>query len=122
MAKSILVVDDSASLRQVVSIALKGAGYDVIEGCDGKDALCKLDGRKINLIISDVNMPNMDGISFVKELKTMSNYKFTPVIMLTTESGENKKTEGKAAGVKAWVVKPFKPEQMLNAVSKLIQP
>lgn len=122
MAKTIMVVDDSASLRQVVGIALKGAGYDVVEGCDGRDALTKLDGRKVHLIISDVNMPNMDGISFVKEVKQMANYKFTPIIMLTTESQEGKKQEGQAAGAKAWVVKPFKPEQMLNAVSKLCLP
>ncbi len=122
MAKTILVVDDSASLRQVVGIALKGAGYDVVEGCDGKDALTKLDGRKVNLIISDVNMPNMDGITFVKAVKQLANYKFTPIIMLTTESQEGKKQEGQAAGAKAWVVKPFKPEQMLNAVSKLCLP
>ncbi len=122
MAKTIMIVDDSATLRQVVSIALKGAGYDVLEGCDGKDALSKLNGQKIHLVISDVNMPNMDGISFVKELKTKPEYKFTPVIMLTTEAGEDKKSLGQAAGVKAWVVKPFKPDQMLGAVSKLILP
>ncbi|MBL8460646.1 response regulator [Zoogloea sp.] len=122
MGKTILIVDDSTSLRQVVGIALKGAGYDVIEGCDGKDALTKLDGRKIHLIISDVNMPNMDGISFVKALKQIPAYKFTPVIMLTTEAGDDKKREGQAAGAKAWVVKPFQPPQMLTAVSKLILP
>ncbi|MFA5626677.1 MAG: response regulator [Thiohalomonadaceae bacterium] len=122
MAKSILIVDDSATLRQVVSIALKGAGYDVIEACDGKDALSKLNGQKIHLIVSDVNMPNMDGITFVQEAKKLPAYKFTPIIMLTTEAGEDKKAAGQAAGAKAWVVKPFKPEQMLNAVSKLILP
>ncbi len=122
MAKTIMIVDDSASLRQVVGIALKGAGYDVIEACDGKDALAKLDGKKIHLIISDVNMPNMDGISFVKAAKQLPAYKFTPVIMLTTEAGDSKKAEGQAAGAKAWVVKPFQPAQMLTAVSKLILP
>jgi len=122
MAKTILIVDDSVTLRQVVSIALKGAGYDVIEGSDGKDALTKLTGQKVHLIISDVNMPNMDGITFVSEVKKLPAYKFTPVIMLTTEAGEDKKAAGQAAGAKAWVVKPFKPEQMLNAVSKLILP
>lgn len=122
MAKTILVVDDSASLRQVVNIALKSAGYDVIEACDGKDALSKLNGTKIHLIISDVNMPNMDGITFVKEAKKLPNYKFTPIIMLTTESQEGKKQEGQAAGAKAWVVKPFQPAQMLAAVAKLIMP
>jgi two-component system, chemotaxis family, chemotaxis protein CheY len=122
MAKTILVVDDSASLRQVVSIALKSGGYDVIEAADGKDALSKMTGQKIHLIISDVNMPNMDGISFLKEVKNHPAYKFTPVIMLTTEAGEGKKLEGQAAGARAWVVKPFKPDVILNAVSKLILP
>lgn len=122
MAKNILIVDDSASLRQVVNIALKNSGYNVIEACDGQDALGKLNGEKIHLIISDVNMPNMDGITFVKEVKKLPDYKFTPVIMLTTESQEDKKKEGQAAGAKAWVVKPFQPEQMLTAVSKLIMP
>ena len=122
MGKTILVVDDSASVRQVVSIALKGAGYDVIQGSDGKDALKQLDGRRIHLIISDVNMPNMDGITFVAEAKKLPAYKFTPVIMLTTESQEEKKRQAQAAGAKAWVTKPFQPEQMLAAVSKLIAP
>ncbi|OCR21462.1 chemotaxis protein CheY [Pseudomonas syringae] len=122
MAKSVLVVDDSSSVRQVVGIALKSAGYDVIEASDGKDALGKLNGQKVHLIISDVNMPNMDGITFVKEVKKLANYKFTPIIMLTTESQESKKLEGQAAGARAWVVKPFQPAQMLAAVSKLILP
>lgn len=122
MAKTVMVVDDSASLRQVVSIALKGSGYDVIEACDGRDALAKLNGIKVHLVISDVNMPNMDGISFVKELKQLANYKFTPVIMLTTETQADKKAEGQAAGAKAWVVKPFQPQTMLAAVAKLILP
>jgi two-component system chemotaxis response regulator CheY len=122
MAKTILIVDDSASIRQVVGMTLKNSGYDVIEGVDGKDALTKLDGRKVHLIISDVNMPNMDGITFLKNVKQLPNYKFTPVIMLTTEAGDGKKGEGQAAGAKAWVVKPFQPAQMLTAVSKLILP
>ena len=122
MAKSVLVVDDSSSVRQVVGIALKSAGYDVIEASDGRDALSKLNGQKIHLIISDVNMPNMDGITFVKEVKKLPGYKFTPIIMLTTESQESKKLEGQAVGAKAWVVKPFQPAQMLAAVAKLILP
>ena len=122
MAKTILVVDDSSSLRQVVGIALKGAGYEVIEACDGRDALGKIVGKKIHLIISDVNMPNMDGITFVKEVKKLAEHKFTPIIMLTTESQEGKKQEGQAAGAKAWVVKPFQPAQMLAAVAKLVMP
>ncbi|OZG41455.1 two-component system response regulator [Aeromonas sp. A35_P] len=122
MTKTVLIVDDSATIRQVVGMTLKGAGYEVMEASDGKDALKKLDGKKINLIISDVNMPNMDGISFVKEAKKLASYKFTPVIMLTTESQDSKKQEGQAAGAKAWVVKPFQPDQMLAAVAKLIMP
>lgn len=122
MAKTILVVDDSASIRQVVGIALKGAGYDVIEATDGQNALSKLTGQRVHLIISDVNMPVMDGITFLKQVKTRPEYKFTPVIMLTTESGEGKKAEGQAAGAKAWVVKPFQPQQMLAAVAKLVMP
>lgn len=120
MSKTIMVVDDSASLRQVVSIALKGAGYNVIEACDGKDALTKLAGTKVNLVISDVNMPNMDGITLLKEIRNRPELRFTPVIMLTTESQEAKKQEGRNAGAKAWVVKPFQPAQMLDAVAKLI--
>ncbi|AZG35412.1 MULTISPECIES: response regulator [Shewanella] len=120
MAKTILIVDDSASLRLVVSIALKGAGYKTVEACDGVDALKKLASNQINLIISDVNMPNMDGISMIKEVKKLSAHKFTPIIMLTTESQTGKKSEGQAAGARAWVVKPFQPQQMIVAVAKLI--
>ena len=122
MAKTILIVDDSNSVRQVIGITLRGAGYEVIEGTDGKHALTQLDGRKDHLIISDVNMPNMDGITFVKQVKLLPNYRFTPIIMLTTESADEKKREGQAAGAKAWVVKPFKPEMLLGAVQKLILP
>jgi two-component system, chemotaxis family, chemotaxis protein CheY len=120
MTKTIMIVDDSASLRQVVNISLTGAGYDIIEACDGKDALSKLGAQKIHLIICDVNMPNMDGLTFVREAKQLADYRFTPVIMLTTEAGETKKQEGQAAGAKAWVTKPFQPAQMLAAVSKLV--
>jgi two-component system chemotaxis response regulator CheY len=122
MAKLIMIVDDSSSLRTVVSIALKGAGYEVVEACDGKDALAKLGGRKFNLIVSDVNMPNMDGITFVSQLKQMPLYKFTPVIMLTTEADETKKAAGKAAGARAWVLKPFQPPVLLDAIAKLVLP
>jgi two-component system, chemotaxis family, chemotaxis protein CheY len=122
MAKTIMIIDDSVSLRQVVGIALSGAGYAVLEACDGQDALRQLTGAKIHLMICDVNMPNMDGITFLKALRQNPGYKFTPVIMLTTEAGEDKKREGQAAGARAWVVKPFKPEQLLLAVGKLILP
>ncbi len=122
MAKTIMVVDDSASLRNVVCIALKGAGYDVIEAGDGREALAKLTGQKVHLIVSDVNMPNMDGITMVREIKKLDAYKFTPIMMLTTESQPEKKLEGKAAGAKAWLVKPFQPPVLLDAVSKLVLP
>jgi two-component system chemotaxis response regulator CheY len=122
MAKTIMIVDDSASMRQVVGIALKSAGYEVLEGRDGKDAISKLTGQKVHLIISDVNMPVMDGIAFLKAVKQMAPYKFTPIIMLTTESAEAKKREGQMAGARAWVVKPFQPEHLMAAVSKLCLP
>ena len=122
MSKTILVVDDSASVRTVVGTALKGAGYNVIDACDGKDALTKLTGLKVHLILSDVNMPNMDGITFVKEVKKLPSYRFTPICMLTTESGPGMMAEGKAAGAKAWIVKPFQPPKLLDTVSKLVLP
>ena len=122
MAKTIMIVDDSASLRQVVAIALRGAGFDVVEACDGADALRKLTGAKVHLIVSDVNMPNLDGISFVKAVKQLAAYRFTPIIMLTTESAANRKAEGQAAGAKAWVLKPFSPPQLLAVVHKLVLP
>jgi len=122
MSKTVLIVDDSNSFRQIVGLALKGAGYDVVEAQDGKDALTKLDGRKLHLIISDVNMPIMDGLQFAREAKQIAAYKFTPIIMLTTVVDEEKKNEGKAAGVRAWIVKPFQPPVLLDAVSKLVLP
>jgi two-component system chemotaxis response regulator CheY len=122
MSKTILIVDDSSSLRTVVGIALKNAGYTVVEACDGKDALAKCNGQKFNLVVSDVNMPNMDGITFVSQMKQLPAYKFTPVIMLTTEADENKKQAGKAAGARAWVLKPFQPPVLLDAISKLVLP
>lgn len=122
MAKTILIVDDSASLRQVVKIALMDAGYDVIEAGNGQEGLQRLDGRKIHLIVSDVNMPIMDGITFLKNVKQHPSYRFTPVIMLTTETGDDKKKAGQEAGAKAWVVKPFQPPILLAAISKLILP
>lgn len=122
MPKTIMIVDDSASLRQVVSIALRGAGYEAIEARDGQDALGKLNGQKVHLIVSDVNMPNMDGISFVKAVKALPAYRFTPIVMLTTESQAEKKAQAQAAGAKAWVLKPFNPQQLLSVVQKLVLP
>jgi two-component system, chemotaxis family, chemotaxis protein CheY len=122
MAKTIMIVDDSASLRQVVRIALRGAGFEVLEASDGQEALEHLDGKKIHLVISDVNMPRMDGITFVKAAKQIPAYKFTPVVMLTTESSDSSKEKGRAAGAKAWMNKPFQPAQMLSVVARLVTP
>ena len=120
MGKRILIVDDSSSMRTVAGIALRGAGYEVLEAGNGQEGLARLDGERVHLIISDVNMPVMDGIEFLKEVKRHPQYRFTPVIMLTTEAGEDKKAAGRAAGAKAWIVKPFQPAVMLDAVSKLV--
>ena len=120
MGKRILVVDDSASVRTVAGIALREAGYEVLEAANGQEGLSRLNGERIHLVISDVNMPVLDGIGFLKEIKKHPSYKFTPVIMLTTESGEDKKQEGRAAGAKAWITKPFQPQVLLDAVSKLV--
>ena len=122
MAKTIMIVDDSASIRTVVGIALRGEGYTVIEAIHGQDALNKLTGQKVNLIISDVNMPVMDGISFLKAVKQLPVYKFTPVIMLTTVSEEAKMAEGRAAGARAWVAKPFSPEKLIDAAQRMCLP
>ena len=123
MAKTILIVDDSSSLRTVVKIALNRAGYEVIEAIDGVQGLAALEkAAKVHLIVSDVNMPNMDGITFVTKVKQHPRHKFVPVIMLTTEGQDDKKQQGRAAGAKAWIVKPFNPPQLLDAVSKLILP
>jgi two-component system chemotaxis response regulator CheY len=120
VAKKIMVIDDSASLRESVLEALAGAGYEVLGAADGKEALGMLDGRRVDLMICDVHMPRMDGITFVKEAKRLPDYRFVPIIMLTTESSERKREAGQMAGAKAWVVKPFRPEQILHAVSKLV--
>jgi two-component system chemotaxis response regulator CheY len=120
MSKSILIVDDSMSIRQTVGMVLRGAGYEVVEAVDGKDAVSKLDGAKFNLIISDLNMPNLDGIGFVKAAKAMPEHRFTPVIMLTTEGEEKKMMEGKEAGIRAWIIKPFQPPMLLDAISRLV--
>lgn len=117
---SILAVDDSASMRQMVSFTLKGAGYDVIEAADGAEALKLARGQPVNLVITDVNMPNMDGIALIRELRALPSYRFTPLLMLTTESSPEKKQQGKAAGATGWIVKPFNPGQLLSTVRKVL--
>lgn len=117
---TILAVDDSSSMRQMVSFTLKGAGYDVVEAVDGQDALNKAKSQQFDLIVTDVNMPVMDGITFIRNLRGEANYKFTPMLMLTTESAADKKAEGKAAGATGWIVKPFNPDQLINTVKKVL--
>ena len=120
MNKTILTVDDSTSVRQMVSFTLKEAGYNVVEASDGKDALGKIGGKTIDLIVTDLNMPNMDGIELIKNIRTNSEFKFVPIIMLTTESQNEKKMEGKQAGATGWIVKPFRPEQLVAVAKKVI--
>ncbi len=120
MTKKIMTVDDSASVRQMVALSLKDAGYEVVEAKDGQDALSKLSGQ-IDMIITDLNMPNMDGIELIRQVRSSNGYKFTPIVMLTTESQAGKKDEGKKAGATGWIVKPFKPEQLLAVVRKVVR-
>jgi two-component system chemotaxis response regulator CheY len=121
MPKTILVVDDSSSLRALVKMSLTRHGYDVLEAGDGRQALTQLDkAGKINLIVSDVNMPNMDGITFVAEVKKHARHKFVPVVMLTTEDEAAKMQQAKAAGARAWLLKPFDPPALLDTVSRLV--
>ena len=119
--KTIMTVDDSASLRQMVAFVLRGGGYEVMEAVDGLDALSKLKDKELHLFVSDINMPNMDGLTFTRRLRAMPQYKFVPIILLTTESHPEKKQEGKAAGATAWIVKPFTPDQLLAVVKKVMR-
>ena len=116
----ILAVDDSASMRQMVSFTLKGAGYDVEQATDGVEALELAKSDQFDLVLSDVNMPNMDGITLTRELRSLPSYKFTPILVLTTEAGGDKKQEGKSAGATGWIVKPFNPDQLLNTVKRVM--
>lgn len=120
MGKIIMTVDDSASVRQMVAFTLRDAGYEVLEAGDGRDALSKLKGTAVHMVVTDLNMPNLDGIGLMRALRSEGAYKFIPIIMLTTESQVEKKQEGKAAGATGWIVKPFKPEQLLAVVRKVL--
>ena len=119
--KTIMTVDDSSSLRQMVSVVLRGGGYEVVEALDGMDALSKLNGREIDLFLTDIHMPKIDGLEFTRRVRAMPRYKFVPIVLLTTESHPEKKQEGKAAGATAWIVKPFNPDQLLAVVKKVIR-
>lgn len=119
MAKRALTVDDSKTMRDMVTFTLKGAGFDVIEAEDGKHALSVLGGSKVDVVITDLNMPNMNGLELIKILRADPTHKFTPILMLTTESDDTKKAEGKAAGATGWIVKPFNPEKLVAVVSKV---
>lgn len=119
MAKKILTVDDSRTMREMVTFTLKGAGYDVLEAEDGQAALKVIDGAKVDAVITDLNMPVMNGFELIRSLRANPLYKFTPILMLTTEGDAEKKEEGKAAGATGWIVKPFNPEKLLEVVKKV---
>lgn len=119
MSKTALVVDDSTSLRQMVAFTLRQAGFDVLEGANGKEGVSRLSGQPVQVIITDLNMPEMDGIAMIRQIRAMPAYRFTPILMLTTESHVSRKEEGKQAGASAWIVKPFDPEKLLAVVDKL---
>ena len=119
MSLRILTVDDSTSMRQMVAFTLRSAGFEVDEAEDGCIALEKARGGRFNCVVADVNMPNMDGISLIRELRQLPDYRFTPLLMLTTEAGLDKKQEGKAAGATGWIVKPFDPEQLVATIRKV---
>lgn len=121
MSKTALVVDDSPTMRQMVAFTLTNAGFNVVEAEDGKDAVTKVAaGPKMDIVVTDLNMPKMDGISLIKELRKMAAFKFTPILMLTTESAADKKQAGKEAGATGWIVKPFNPELILKIIAKVL--
>jgi two-component system chemotaxis response regulator CheY len=120
MAKTILAVDDSASIRQMVAFTLKSSGYEVVEAVDGMDGLEKAKSKSFNLILTDQNMPRMDGVTLVKNLRALAQYKTTPILMLTTESSDAMKAQGRAAGATGWLVKPFDPQKLVEVVKKVI--
>lgn len=120
MAKTVLSVDDSSSIRQMVSFTLKGAGYEVIEAADGQEGLDKAKSKTVDMVLTDQNMPRMDGLTLIKSLRSMPAYKSVPILMLTTESGDAMKAQGKAAGATGWLVKPFDPQKLLEVTKKVI--
>jgi two-component system, chemotaxis family, chemotaxis protein CheY len=121
MKKTILIADDSESVREVLSFTLENAGYNVLAGVDGEDAIKYLDGSRIDLVLTDLHMPNMDGIGLIKKVRANADYQYTPILFLTTESQVAKKEEAKAAGATGWIVKPFVPEKLLATIIKVIR-
>ena len=122
MKRTIITVDDAATMRKMIAFTLKGVGHDVLEAGDGAEALALLKGRPVDMVITDVNMPAMDGIELTRQLRSLPQFKTTPIILLTTESDPTKKAQGRAAGATGWIVKPFQPEQLLAVVSKVLAP
>jgi two-component system, chemotaxis family, chemotaxis protein CheY len=118
--QTILIVDDSPTMRQMVSFCLRGAGYTVIEAVDGQDALTKLSGSRVDLLVTDLYMPRIDGLELSKRVRAMPPYRFTPILVLTTEAQTSRKAEGQAAGVTGWFVKPFEPAQLLKVVKRVL--
>jgi two-component system chemotaxis response regulator CheY len=118
--RSILAVDDSASMRQMVSFTLRSSGYEVIEAVDGQDALDKLGGREVDLVLTDQNMPRMDGLTLIRQLRIQDRFKRTPILVLTTESSDEMKQAGRAAGATGWMVKPFDPAKLLEVIGKVL--
>lgn len=118
--KTILAVDDSASIRQMVKITLSGAGYGVTEACDGADGLAKAKAKPVDMVVTDLNMPNMDGLAFIRELRKVDAYKGVPILFLTTESDGGLKQQAKAAGATGWITKPFQQQQLVNVVKKVL--
>ena len=120
MSSKILAVDDSPSMRQMVLLTLRGSGYEVIQACDGVEALELARNCAVDLVLTDVHMPRMDGITLVRELRGLLNYQFVPMLVLTTESSQEKKMEGKRAGATGWIIKPFNPPQLLATIARVI--
>ena len=121
MQKQALVVDDSTSMRQMVAFTLKESGFDVIEGSNGQEALDNLGGKPVHVVVTDLNMPVMDGMTLIRQLRADAKYKFTPILMLTTESQDSKKEEGRSAGATGWIVKPFDPDKLISVVNKVVR-
>lgn len=118
--QTIMAVDDSATMRSLISFALRGAGFEVVEAVDGHDAITKLATKRVDLIVTDLNMPNLDGIGLIREVRSKGSHRFTPILMLTTESDPARKAAGQEAGATGWVVKPFEPEQLLKVIRRVL--